>query len=185
MNQSEYSQGVSHVAKLPLSWTPMDVITEEQVSQWMHAALAVLRALAVLETQVSEQDKDLTSLSGKATERLEAKLDLSLVLLMQLTRQSGTLPPCHQITLRADSVEWATGPLPEPGQNILLTLYLNAGLPIALTLPAKAARGSDSSAAVRAIFSSLDEDVDEWLSRTLFRYHRRQIQLKHDQKDRG
>ena len=173
------------MAELPLSWAPVDVTDNGQVSQWMHAALAVLRALAILETPVSEQDKDLTSSSGKAMERLEAKLDLSLVLLMQLTRQSNTLPPCHQITLRADSVEWASGALPEPGQSILLTLYLNAGLPIALTLPAMVTKGCDSSAAVRAIFLSLDEDVDEWLSRTLFRYHRRQIQLKHDQKDRG
>ncbi len=166
------------MAELPLSWTSVDILDEGQVSRWMHDALAVLRALAILETPVSEQDKDLSSSSGKAMERLEAKLDLSLVLLMQLTRQSEAFPDCHPITLRADSVEWVTGSLPEPGQNILLTLYLSAGLPIALTLPAKVTKDSDSSPAVRAVFSPLDEEVAEWLSRTLFRYHRRQIHQK-------
>lgn len=178
------SQGVSHVANLPLSWSPLDAVPDEEVSRWMHDALAVLRALAILETPISEQDKDLGSPSGKAVERLEIKLDLALTLLMQLTRQDRSLPPRHRVTLRADSVEWATGSLPEPGQHILLTLYLNASLPIALVLPAQIiparvvpAYGQETS--VRAVFSPLDEEVDDWLSRTLFRYHRRQIQSIH------
>lgn len=174
------SQGVAHAATLPLSWVSLDAMPDEDVSRWMRDALAVLRALAILETPVSDPDKDSGSPSGKVVERLEIKLDLALTLLMQLTRQDKSLPPRRLVTLRADSVEWTEESLPEPGQSILLTLYLNAGLPIALTLPARVVAGSGLDGSVRAVFSPLDEEIDDWLSRTLFRYHRRQIQLAHD-----
>lgn len=180
MNQFE-PQGVFYSADLPLSWTPLDQLQPAQTEQWQHHGVALLRALSVIETPVSELEKDATSAAGKAMERLEAKLDLTLSLMMQLVRQHTAPPPSCAVTLRASSVEWRGGNAPETGQPILLSLHLSPKLPQPLVLPARVAavEATANGIRVRADFIRLNEELAEWLERTLFRFHRRSIQQSH------
>lgn len=114
-------------------------------------------------------------------ERLEAKLDLALNLIMQLARQQAELPATHPVILRAKAVEWTDAAAPEPAQLILVSLHLSPILPQALLIPATVAAVEhlESGPRVRANFTHLNQEMEEWLERTLFRYHRRSIQQSH------
>lgn len=182
-NQSE-PQGIFYAADLPLSWTPLGHVTPVQAEQWQHDAVALLRALAVIEAPAAETDRDAFSVAGKAMERLEAKLDLALSLMMQLARQQAELPAPHAVTLRANSVEWVGASAPEQAQAILIALHLSPRLPQALCMPATvvAVERLENGARVRADFSRLNKELDEWLERTLFRFHRRSIQQSHSRR---
>lgn len=180
-NQSE-PQGVFYAAELPLSWTAISHLQPVQAEQWQHNAVTLLRALAVIETPVAEADRDTSSVTGKCMERLEAKLDLALNMMMQLTRQLAELPTPHPVILRASTVEWTGGSVPESGQLILISLHLSPKLPQALLLPATVATvecSANGSTTVMAKFSHLNQEAEDWLERTLFRFHRRSIQQSH------
>ena len=179
-NQSEL-QGVFYAADLPLSWTALSRLQPMQTEQWQHDAVALLRALAVIEAPIAEADRDISSAAGKAMERLEAKVDMALNLIMQLTRQQRELPEPHPVILRAGTLEWTGASAPETGQLILLSLHLSPKLPQPLLLPATVAgvARQENGANIRAKFIALNQEMEEWLERTLFRFHRRSIQQSH------
>ncbi len=179
-NQSEL-QGIFYAADLPLSWAALSRLQTMQTEQWQHEAVALLRALAVIEAPIAEADRDISSAAGKAMERLEAKVDMALNLIMQLARQQRELPEAHPVILRANSVEWTDAAAPDKDQLILLSLYLSPRLPQPLLLPATvvAVEHQENGAHVRSKFIALDQEMEEWLERTLFRFHRRSIQQSH------
>jgi hypothetical protein len=179
-NQSE-PQGIFYAADLPLNWTALSRLQPVQLEQWQHDSVSLLRALAVIEAPVAETDRDISSVAGKSMERLEAKLDLALSLMMQLARQQSELPAPHPVTLRSNSVEWVGASAPEPAQLILLSLHLSPKLPQALRIPATVAAVErlENGARVHANFTHLSPEVEDWLERTLFRFHRRSIQQSH------
>lgn len=179
-NQSEL-HGVFYAAELPLSWTALDYLQEPQAEQWQHDSVALLRALAVFEAPVAETDRDVSSAAGKSMERLEAKLDMALNLMMQLVRQQVELPAPHSVILRAHSMEWVGETVPETNQSILVSLYLSPKLPQPLCIPATvvALDKTNTSTRVQAKFTHLNQEMEDWLERTLFRFHRRSIQQSH------
>ncbi len=173
--------GVAYTAELPLRWAPLHSVQPAQAEQWLHEAAALLRALAVIETPLSDSDRDLSSPHGKAMERLEAKLDLALSLMMQLAHEQAELPAPHAAILRAGSLEWTGEPIPEPGTLIVIFLHISPKLPHALTLPAQVSTVDprEGGVRIRAHFTHLNQEVEEWLERTVFRFHRRAIQQQH------
>jgi hypothetical protein len=175
------TQGVFYSADLPLSWTPLDQLHPSQSEQWQHHGIMLLHALSVIEMPLPEPERDTPSSAGKAMERLEAKLDLTLSLMIQLARQQTELPLPHAVILRADSVEWLGESAPEAGQLLLISLHISPKLPQALMLPARvgAVEEREQGVRVRAEFTGLNEEMAEWLERTLFRFHRRGIQQIH------
>ncbi len=179
-NQSE-PQGVYYAADLPLSWAALNHLSPAQTEQWQHDAVALLRTLAVFETPVAEADRDLASAAGKSMERLEAKLDLALNMIMQLARQQTELPTPHPVILRADTVEWSDAAAPQAGQSILISLHLSPRLPQPLLVPATVTmlQSMENGTRVQAKFTHLNQEMEEWLERTLFRFHRRSIQQSH------
>jgi hypothetical protein len=179
-NPSE-PRGIFYAADLPLNWTTLSRLQPMQTEQWQHDAVALLRALAVIEAPITEADRDISSAAGKAMERLEAKVDMALNLIMQIALQQSELPAPHPVILRASTVEWTDTTAPEPGQLILLSLHLSPKLPQPLRLPATvdAVTRLENGASIRAKFSALNQDMEEWLERTLFRFHRRSIQQSH------
>lgn len=183
MNQPE-PQGIFYSADLPLSWVALGNPQPSGMAQWQHEGVMLLRALSVIEMPVPEFDREDTAPAGKAVERMEAKLDLTLSLVMQLVRQQTGLPPPCAVTLRADCVEWADQNPPGKGQALLVSLYLSPKLPLPLTLPARVAgsESMESGGRVVAAFIDMSEEMRDWLERTLFRHHRRNIQQSHSRR---
>ena len=173
--------GVYLEGNLPLAWQATSGIDTGQLERWMHANAALLRALAVLDSSVAETERDLSTPASKALDRLEAKTDLTLALVIQLLGQQTTLPaPCHT-KLWASAIEWLTPDAPPIGSTIAISAYLSPKLPLPLALPATvlATETLPAGTSVRARLTGLNEEVQDWLERTLFRHHRRSVQKLH------
>lgn len=180
MTSAPEPDGVFLEGNLPLSWQAASGFDAAQLERWMHANAALLRALAVLDSSVPETEREPNTPTGKALERLETKTDLTLALVIQLLGQQTVLPAaCHTI-LRGNSVEWLAHQTP-PAGNAAISVYLSAKLPLPLVLPAQitSAENTPAGIRVRARLVSLDEEVQDWLERTLFRHHRRAVQKMH------
>lgn len=171
--------GITYQASLPLSWRSEPAPSASMLASWRYSNIALLRGLATLETAaVTERDHEADTHLAKALERLENKLDIVLNMLARTTMRTSDMPAPLPVTLGARRVEWLSDlALPASGEHVLLTLYLSPRLPEPLQLYARVV----SSAERRCAVALLEEDAefDEWMARTLFRYHRRGLQARH------
>jgi hypothetical protein len=173
-------QGVSFSAELPLSWEALTEQPPFTLQGWMLANVAMLRGLATMEAMQGDKENELGPVAGKALERLEAKIDLSLTLLARLLANRSDFPPTLPITLSPDFIEWVEEKGPETGREVLLSLYLSRALPTPLLLPARvvASERRPGGTHTRAVFIRFSEEMEDWLERTVFRHHRRAIHAR-------
>lgn len=180
------SGGIDYAARLPLGRASLPSPPDEaEIECWMSEACALLRVLAGLEAPPVEREGE--PACGKTLERLEAKLDLALGLMMRFARAQDALPPAVPSVLGPTGLTWEDEreqPL-RAGEPVLLSLHLSPRLPLPLTLPAEVTAVERLPGGVRisARFTGLSEETRDWLERTLFRFHRRAIQQARRQPD--
>lgn len=174
-------EGVSYPATLPLDWHVEPAPSDDMIATWMYGNVTLLRALATVEALQPEKEADHGPGVGKILERLEFKIDLALSLVAKLLTQNVTLPSSCPAFLSAAGIEWICKETPAQGADILIHAYISPKLPQPLILPAKIAstRQEESGTRVYATFTHLSEEAHDWLSRTVFRYHRRAIHTLH------
>jgi hypothetical protein len=176
------TDGISFEANLPLGWMAEETVSASQAAMRGDTNAALLRALASLEVQAAEHEGDKQDVLQKALERVESKLDLVLVMLAGGVHRSSSMPQEKPVTLYPNAARWIepSATLPQPGQQVLLSVYLSPRLPQPLLLSAeiKTVETDGEKNVVTAIFSALDEASEEWLTRTIFRYHRRALQAR-------
>lgn len=174
--------GVFYPATLPMSWRAEPEPSADDIAIWMYSNVTLLSALASIEALQPEKDNESIPGMGKVLERLEFKIDLTLNLIAKLLTQSTVLPPACPLFLSAAGMEWACKETPPAqGEDILISAYISPKLPQPLILPAKVAavQQEDDGTRVYATFTHLSEVAQDWLSRTVFRYHRRAIHTLH------
>ena len=185
--QHEDAPSITIQNSLPLAWEIPVAPDESTLALWRQDNLALLRALAILESMVTDKEYESEQALGKALERMEAKVDIMLSLLARLASRESGLPEPSLLTLGAHRVEWScpAAALPPSDRQILLKLYLSPKLPEPLRLWVRVAiqPAAPGSAACYCQAEFLDEDpeFEEWMTRTLFRYHRRTLQARHHQ----
>ena len=172
-------EGVSYFTIIPLSWHPEVEPSAGDIAVWMYGNVTLLRALAMIEAIQPERDGDMGSGVGKVLERLEFKIDLTLSLVAKLLTQNAVLPSTCPVFVSAEGVEWICKETAAEGEDILISAYISPKLPQPLVLPAKikAIQPEPGGTRVYATFTHLSEEAQDWLSRTVFRYHRRDVQL--------
>lgn len=175
--------GVYCPATLPMNWRAEPAPTADDIAGWMYGNVTLLRALATIEAvQPDKENGSPGSGAEKAIERLEFKIDLALNLIARLLAQNIALPPACPALIGAAGIEWIDeGNPPAPGDDILMSIYISPKLPQPLMLPAKVAsvlRENDGTR-IYATFNHLNDEAQDWLLRTVFRYHRRAIQNLH------
>lgn len=163
--------GISLHARLPLAWAAAHAFPQSLLAEWMHGNLVCLQALAALESH--EKDIDAGATGEHAAGRLEAKVDLLLQLVGELMRKQQPSPPSMDVVLDAQEVIWDSAAPIAAGSEGVLTLFLSPRLHWPLTLPVQVTGVQGTK--VHAKLIHLSEDVQEWLERTLFRYHRRAL----------
>lgn len=183
--QDAAPSAITYQAKLPLAWTAPAAPDSATLALWHHGNLALLHALATLEAAAppdSERESD--HAYSKTLDRIEAKLDLSLTLLARLIGQQAILPPQRAVTLAAEGLSWSCPPdeAPADGSDVLIALYLSPRLPEPLHLWSRVAcrtgADHDRSSHCHAAFLDKEAEMEEWMTRTLFRYHRRALQAR-------
>lgn len=160
--------GLSHADRLVLAWHPLAALPEgaELAEANSHAA-ALLQLLGNLD---EPPPLDESPQLAAHLHRLDQKLDVLLNLMGQWLNRELALPEPQPLRLGLRGVVWQA-PLPAgPGW---INLYLHAGLPTALRLPAQLLPMSDGS--VLAEFHGLDPAVTDGLERYIFRCHRRSV----------
>ncbi len=174
--------GVYCPATLPMSWQAELAPSDNDIAMWMYGNVTLLRALATIEALQPDSEGSQGAGQVKVLERLEFKIDLALNLVAKLLTQNTALPPACPLFIGATGMEWICGmSAPMPGEGILISAYISPKLPQPLVLPATVAavREEESGVRIYATFTHLSEEAREWLSRTVFRYHRRAIQTLH------
>lgn len=166
------SDGVTLELTLPLVWTPQAAFSPHELADWMRGNVALLKALASLETTVRAPEGD--GPGDPTLARLEAKIDLALTLVAELLRREAQLPVPTPVTLGSTALIWhGSAPLHATG---VIALYLSPHLPWPLMLPAQVT--ATEGERVHARLLHLDEDTQTWLDRTLFRHHRRSVKAR-------
>jgi len=178
LNRVFTQEGVSYFTIIPLSWCPEAEPSAGDIAVWMYGDVTLLRALAMIEAMQPELDGDMGSGVGKVLERLEFKIDLTLNLVAKLLTQNAVRPSTCPVFVSAEGMEWLCKEAPTEGDDILISAYISPKLPQPLVLPAKikAVQQEPGGTRVYATFTHLSEEAQDWLSRTVFRYHRRAVQ---------
>ncbi|MGE5027992.1 MAG: PilZ domain-containing protein [Betaproteobacteria bacterium] len=174
--------GVFFPATLPMSWHAEPTASADSIAVWMYGNITLLRALATIEALQPEKDNETIPGMGSVLERLEFKVDLTLNLIAKLLNSNTALPSSYPLFMSAEGVEWICREnAPAQGENILISAFISPKLPQPLVLPAKiaAVRQEKDGTRVYATFTHLSEEAQDWLSRTVFRYHRRAIHTLH------
>ncbi|PIQ12966.1 MAG: hypothetical protein COZ23_03595 [Hydrogenophilales bacterium CG_4_10_14_3_um_filter_58_23] len=174
-------EGVSYFTLIPLSWRPEAEPSADDIAVWMHGDVTLLRALATIESMQPERDGDMGPGVGKVLERLEFKIDLTLSLVAKLLTQNATMPATCPAFVSTEGMEWISQEAATEGDDIVISAYISPKLPQPLVLPAKikAVQQEPGGTRVYATFTHLGEEAHDWLSRTVFRYHRRAIKPQH------
>lgn len=167
--------GIALKVHAATGWRELKEFDPHQLSEWMRANVVTLRALAALETAGHEAEHEATG-HDSPTARLEAKVDLVLHLLGELIKGSRPIPAAVDVVLHAQSVEWTSATPPAPQTRGIVTIYLSPKLPWPLILPAQINRVDGGRAHAQLLHMS--EEAQEWLDRTLFRYHRRELHAR-------
>ncbi len=161
---------------LPLEWQPKPNLTQGNIELQKQGNLALLRALSSIEATTPERDAHAEAIE-KSIERVESKLDVLLLLVARMAAGSITMPSEKAITLDTQHLAWdETGTLPDVGSELLVNLYLNPRLPQPLQLVVKVETVAGTQ--VVGALEPLGDDLEEWLTRTIFRYHRRALQAR-------
>lgn len=177
MTVHQDTPGITYQASLPLSWRAEPAPSAAMLASWRYANISLLRGLATLESAALDREHDGDSPLNKTLERLESKLDIALSMLARVTMQNVLLPAPVPVTLSARSVEWLSDlPLPTAQEKVLISLYLSPRLPEPLQLHAEVVTTASGRCVVHLLDD--DEEFDEWMTRTLFRYHRRGLQAR-------
>lgn len=139
----------------------------------------LLRSIALVEDSRGE-DKDDRGETSVSQQRIEAKLDLVLVLMGRLVRQQGDALPLRPLRWSRRGIRLQLGPRSGAvaGSQGLVRLQPSDWLPDHVDLPvqvlAEAANGAGGHY-VWLRFADLGDGLEMALERHLFRVHRRQI----------
>lgn len=174
------ASGIEFQALMAVEWQSVSQLTREVMDEWARSNVALLRALATIEGASVENDSEPAAPVNRAIERLEAKVDLALKLLNKVLEQQRQIPEKSPATLSASMLRWNTINPPTSQETVVLSVHLSDKLPQPLMLPATITGivGAANGMEVTATFVEPDEELTEWLERTIFRYHRRAIQSR-------
>jgi len=139
-------------------------------------SVLLLRVLALIEAAPPHFDED-ESVESLRWQALEARIDLCVQMLGQLLARNEPEPPHCTAYLSGEHCRWHQAGAVTVGEQGYLGLRLSTQIPQLLWLPAVvAACQADGDAwQVEVRFQIHDAELQDWLDKTIFRHHRREI----------
>lgn len=140
------------------------------------AGILTLRVLELMEAAPLRYDEE-GSEETLRWQALEARVDLCLQMLAQLLARDSALPAEQEVQLSGTGAHWRSEQANMVGEHGSLALYLSPQVPQALLLPARitACQQVEQGWLTSVQFERLDPELQDWLDKTIFRHHRRQI----------
>lgn len=164
-----FAGSLTHTESLTVVWRPQPALPgAADLAESNRRAAALLTLLGNLDepTQPPEDDPQLAA----HLLRLDQKADLLLNLVGQWLTRELALPAPQPVLLAVRGIVWRAN---EPAAVGWVDIYLRAGLPVALSLPAELTPLPTGD--VLAQFQQLDAALTESLERYVFRCHRRAV----------
>lgn len=160
---------LSHAEHLAVAWCATPALPEPPEQTELNRRAGALLGLLGSLDEPPPLPEDLPLVTAHL-HRLDQKLDLLLNLIGQWLNRELALPAPQAVRLGVRGAVWQAELAPGPGR---VSLYLRAGLPVALQLPAVLQPLGDGQ--VLAEFQGLDAPLTEALERHIFRGHRRAV----------
>lgn len=140
--------------------------------------ISLLKALSAIEA-AHERDQDIPESTRKALERIESKLDVLMLLVAKMASENSVPPTMRHVSLCRDHISWhETGnATPAIGSSVCIKVFLSPRIPQPLILHGNTSstKPLDSGFLIRVNFEITDNEMLDWLDRTIFRYHRRAV----------
>jgi hypothetical protein len=161
---------------LPVHWRLLPSDLDHAVfASFAERNLRLLQACAALEEHVPADKKQDEIAPHAEIVRLDLKVNLLLDLVGQLLAASSPRPKAVPIRFNALGAAWeAPTPLPQPGSQGVLEIYLRECLVQPLRLVGRIA-GVATDGKVKAKFIHPGESIADLIEKLAFRRHRRQI----------
>lgn len=156
-------------AYLPITWEKQ-ALEPHAIAALRQGSQLLMHAINLMDTSMP---RDAESESAHL-QRLDTKIDLMLHLLAHALQGSRPLPQSVNMEFGPKLIGWQElGSPPTVGDTVVISLYLNPGLPLPVRLPAHITGYSDGR--VTAQLAELGEDLEESWQQWVFRQHRRDI----------
>lgn len=170
-HQSSSNMGLTFKAQLPLRWRVIEDAENYNVpdnSRFIHI-------LPVLDEPES-YSADFKTPNAEIA-RLETKLDLVLEMLGEVFQQRKPLPNNIPFQLSARGITWLEAEPPAKDTQLELQIYLSPQLFVPLYLGAQVTTVEDMGTThrVQANFLPMEESLQDWLEKYIFRQHRREV----------
>lgn len=159
---------------LPLAWERRKFSAQELEGLWGEALL-VLRVINLIEAPAAREGEVDTPMA-----RVEAKLDLALNLLALGFHDQHPRPQPRPVTLWAEGCSLGTAQDVQPGEAMVIALYLATTLALPLKLAASVVATHDGETELHWL--AMPEAVQTGWEQWLFRQHRRMVQGQRGQK---
>jgi hypothetical protein len=179
-SQASTELGLTFKAQLPLRWRVIEDIENYNAPNNSR----FLNILPVLEEPESHSQEHKAPNAELA--RLETKLDLVLEMLGEVFQQRKPLPRQIPFQISANGMTWLDeAEPPEKDSYIELQVYLSPQLFVPLALSAQVSLVEDMGNVyrVQAKFLPMEESLQEWLEKYIFRQHRRRVAQQHQRHD--
>jgi hypothetical protein len=169
--ENPLDKSLCYEQRLPLQVTAIEAPGPSDDQQLANDAgnEALLLRLESMETTHAESDESNEMMHE--IRRLENKVDLVLDLMMDLISKASPLPPATHIRFNEFGLEWQGVSSLTAGSKVLITLYLNPRFPKPLVLTGTLLQRDPN----RVAFDEIPETINDYLTRFIFRQHRRQI----------
>ncbi len=139
-------------------------------------SVLLLRVLALIEAAPPHFDED-ESVESLRWQALEARIDLCVQMLGQILARNEPNPPRCSLFLSGEHCRWNQATPMTVGEQGFVGLGLSAQIPQLLWLPAtiRACQAEGDAWQIEAQFQIHDVELQDWLDKTIFRHHRREI----------
>lgn len=177
MVDQEIFQGLVYADNLAVVWQSVeempDTLRLALISESNEAFLRSVSAFGEFVKEPAEESSDVM----QELARLDLKLNLLLELVGQVVYRQADIPGFSPVKLFARGVEWRCENAPEPGQKVMLRLYVQRGIPKPLCFYGEAVSTPEEQRAgvAKVVFHGLSQSVADWLEKFIFRQHRRSI----------
>lgn len=160
---------------LPVHWRPLPREVDQAVfASFAERNLRLLQACAALEEHVPADKKQEEHAPHADIMRLDFKINLLLDLVGQILVANSPRPKPVSVRFNALGAVWESAPpLPQPGAQGVLEIYLRDCLVQPLRLVGRISGGSDNK--VKAKFIHPGESIADLMEKLAFRRHRRQV----------
>ena len=169
--ESPLEKSLCYEQRLPLQVDALDdsgLAEDMQISNDVSNEGLLLR-LESMETAHAESDESNEMMHE--VRRLENKVDLVLDLMMDLISKASPMPPSIHVRFNEYGLEWQGISSLAAGSKVLISLYLNPRFPRPLVLTGTLLQRDPNIVE----FDDIPETIKDYLTRFIFRQHRRQI----------